>query len=139
MLNGRKDTGYRLMKSLTHVIIRNYRVGAVYNLWYNSGMKRKRLAVATGIFSVLGLAAFLGHQKQVNNHALETTILKEVRQFFEPMGTIEVIYTTGFDARKRVMTGGIVFSDKVVFLYHYDKGIIDYKLDKDSGGSNGIS
>ena len=102
-------------------------------------MKRKRLALATGIFSALGLVAFWGHKKQVNNQVLETAILKEVRQFFEPMGTIDVVYTTGFDPRKRVMTGGIVFSDKVVFLYNYDKGIIDYKLDKDSGGSNGIS
>lgn len=94
-------------------------------------MKKKRLALVSGVLSVLGLLALVGHHRQVKGQQDEEMVLKDVRLFFEGMGTVDVVYTTSFDALNRVMLGGVVFDDGVVFTYRYDKGVIDYKLEDD--------
>lgn len=94
-------------------------------------MKKKKFALVTGLLSAVGVLALLGHRKQVKQQEQEEAIVKEIRDFFAGMGTVEVVYTTSFDAGKQVMTGGVVFDDKVVFTYRYDRGQIDYKLAED--------
>lgn len=90
-------------------------------------MKKKRFALFTGVVSALGLAAYLGHKRQVEQQETEEAILARVRSFFEPMGEIEVVYTTPSHSRAGATTGGVVFNDGVVFEFRYHKGEIDYR------------
>lgn len=90
-------------------------------------MTKKKFALVTGVLGALGLAAYWGHKKQVAQQETEEAILARVRSFFEPMGEIEVVYTTPSNSRAGATTGGVVFSDGVVFEFRYHKGDIDYR------------
>lgn len=90
-------------------------------------MKKKKFALATGLIGLLGLAAYAGHKKQVKTQQQNEGILAEVRAFFEPMGTIDVIYVTEEHSRAGQTCGGVVFDDGVVFEFRHYKGQIDYK------------
>lgn len=90
-------------------------------------MKKKKFALATGVISTLGLLAFLGHKKQVKNQQQDESLLAEIRAFFEPMGTIDVLYVTEANSRAGETRGGVVFDDGVVFEFRHYKGQIDYK------------
>lgn len=92
--------------------------------------RQKKMALATGLLSLLGVAALWGHRRQMDRQAREEAILREVRQFFEPMGTISVVYMTAFYPERDELVGGVVFDDQVVFDYRYHKGQIDYKLEE---------
>ncbi|MFC3928327.1 DUF4651 domain-containing protein [Streptococcus caprae] len=93
-------------------------------------MKKKKFALVTGILSALGLAAFVGHTKQVHDQEKQEDRLKEVRTFFEPMGAIKVLYVTSYNAKMDVMIGGLVFEDDVTFTFRAKKGQIDYKVEE---------
>lgn len=90
-------------------------------------MKKKKFALATGIVSTLGLLAFIGHKKQVKEQQKESDLLAEIRAFFEPMGSIDVVYLTEVNSRADMAFGGVVFDDGVTFDFRYQKGVIDYK------------
>lgn len=90
-------------------------------------MRKKKLAVMTGLLSTLGFLTYLGHRKQVEQQEQEQTILAEVRAFFAPMGSIAVVYANPGQTETGATTGGIVFDDGVVFEFHYHKGDIDYR------------
>lgn len=93
-------------------------------------MKQKTIAITTGILSALGLAAFLGHKKQVHDQERQEQVLKEVRAFFEPMGAIKVVYVTSYNPKNGATIGGLVFEDDVTFVFRHRKGQIDYKVEE---------
>lgn len=90
-------------------------------------MTKKRFALATGLLSALGLAAYLGHRHQVTSQQREEAILAEVRAFFAQQGPIEVVYVTWVNSRADRASGGVVFADGTVFEFRYVKGQIDYR------------
>lgn len=102
-------------------------------------MKKKRLALATGVLSLLGLVAYAGHKKQVKNQQAESDILAEVRAFFAPMGTIDVLYVTEVNSRAGTTMGGVVFDDGVTFEFRYRQGDIDYRELVGEGGAHATS
>ncbi|MBJ8326389.1 DUF4651 domain-containing protein [Streptococcus pacificus] len=94
-------------------------------------MKKKKFWLSTGLLlgtpAFLGLAAFLGHKKQVKDQKTESEILDEVRSFFASFGVIKVVYISSFNPAKKEAQGGVVFDDEITFFFHYLDGDINYK------------
>lgn len=57
-------------------------------------------------------------------------IKAELRQFFNRLGEIAVLYVNEFESDKDTIRGGLVMNDETIYLFTYENGQISYEEDK---------
>lgn len=57
-------------------------------------------------------------------------VTREIRQFFNQLGEIEVLYINEFESDQKHLYGGVVMKDNTVYHFTHQEGHIDYTEEK---------
>lgn len=92
--------------------------------------KKSRLALGLGIVGIGGaLALSLAIKKELAERKAEK-IKATLRQFFDQLGEIAVLYVNETESDTQVTRGGVVMTDGRVYQFSYEKGQIAYEEEK---------
>ena len=95
-------------------------------------MESKNFKLASSACLIgIGGAVLLGTvvKKQFEERKRER-IKAELRQFFNQLGEIAVLYVKEFESDKDTIRGGLVMNDETIYLFTYENGQISYEEDK---------
>lgn len=92
--------------------------------------KKSRLALGLGLVGISGAFALgLVIKKELAERKAEK-IKAALRQFFDQLGEIAVLYVNETASDKQVTRGGVVMTDGRVYQFSYEKGQIVYEEEK---------
>lgn len=92
--------------------------------------KKSRLAFGLGIVGISGaLALSLVIKKELAERKAEK-IKATLRQFFDQLGEIAVLYVNETESDTQVTRGGVVMTDGRVYQFSYERGQIAYEEEK---------
>lgn len=95
-------------------------------------MKNKKRSLLSrfglvGVSSVIVLGAILKKQKDEKR---KEQVKEQIRDYFNQLGEISVLYLNDFESDSQKTTGGLVFEDGRTLQFVYQNGEISYEEEK---------